>query len=167
MKNTSNKSYKCGTEIQAVSDECSRNNPATSRPGQASPTTPNNATGHICDTSRSSCSSCSLLLSRLFTSASCPLVVFINSFNRIKSRDRLRLTSSAPKNQIFSSNGHEVMCRQTSMCRAISLTRQGKLSTFPTLPLDISFEVRFRLSWLRLPHNGCSDIRTSSSHYAG
>ncbi|KAK0224581.1 hypothetical protein EDD85DRAFT_233260 [Armillaria nabsnona] len=30
-KNTSNKSYKCGTEIQA---ECSRNNPATSRPGQ-------------------------------------------------------------------------------------------------------------------------------------
>ncbi|KAK0466091.1 uncharacterized protein EV420DRAFT_1326502 [Desarmillaria tabescens] len=64
------------------------------------------------------------------------------------------IDSSSPpahkKVKITSSNGHEVVYRQTSTRRVVNLKRRAKLSMLPTLPLDILFEIFGHLNPLDL-----------------
>ncbi|KAK0184629.1 hypothetical protein F5146DRAFT_938432 [Armillaria mellea] len=64
-------------------------------------------------------------------------------------------SSSRPAHKrikIASSNGHEVVCRQTSTRRVVNLKQRAKLSMLPTLPLDILFEIFGHLHPLDLLH---------------
>ncbi|KAK0500900.1 hypothetical protein EDD18DRAFT_1146486 [Armillaria luteobubalina] len=54
--------------------------------------------------------------------------------------------------KMASSNGHEMVCRQTSTRRVVNLKRRAKLSMLPTLPLDILFEIFGHLHPLDLLH---------------